>query len=84
LSLGFRYDWTKQRDDYSGSGRQDYLNRRKEWSLSFVTPHRVTLTYMYELPIGRGKALLTYSDWRRHMVDGWSFSGSSSYSSGDL
>jgi hypothetical protein len=83
LSLSFRYDWTKQRDDYSGTGRQDYLNRRNEWSLSFVTPHRVTLTYMYELPIGRGKALLAYSDWRRHLVDGWSLSGSSSYSSGE-
>jgi len=55
LSLSFRYDWTKQRDDYSGRGRQDFLNRRNEWSLSFATPHRVTLTYIYELPIGRAR-----------------------------
>ena len=57
LSLTFRYDWTKRRDDYSG-GRQDYGNRRNEWSLSSYSPHTVSLTYMYELPIGRGKALL--------------------------
>ena len=81
LNLTFRYNWTKRRDDYS-NGRQDYVNRRNEWSLSSYNPHSVSLTYMYELPIGRGKTLLAYSDWRGHLVDGWSLSGSSSYSSG--
>lgn len=81
LSLTFSYNWTKRRDDYSG-GRQDYGNRRNEWSLSSYSPQVVSLTYMYELPIGRGKALFAYSDWRRHLVDGWSLSGSSLYSSG--
>jgi hypothetical protein len=42
----------------------------------------MSLTYMYELPIGRGKKLLAWTDWRRHLVDAWSLSGSSSYSSG--
>lgn len=82
LSLNFRYDWTRQWDDYSG-GRQQFANRRSEWFLSFATPHRVTLTYMFELPIGRGKPLFAYSDWRRHLTDGWSLSGSSSYFSGE-
>jgi hypothetical protein len=81
LSLTFRFNWTKRRDDYSG-GRQDYNNRRNEWSLSSYNPRTVSLSYMYELPIGRGKALLAFSDWRGHLVDGWSLSGGSSYSSG--
>ena len=81
LSLTFRYSWSKRWDDYSG-GRQDYFNRRNEWSLSSYSPHSVSLTYMYELPIGRGKKLLAWTDWRRHLVDAWSLSGSSSYSSG--
>lgn len=81
LSLTFRFNWTKRRDDYSG-GRQDYGNRRNEWSLSSYNPRTVSLSYMYELPIGRGKALLAFSDWRGHLVDGWSLSGGSSYSSG--
>ncbi len=82
LSLGFRYSFNRRWDDYS-HGRQDYFNRRNEWSLSSTTPHRVSVSYMYELPIGRGKWLFGYSDWRRYLVDGWSLSGSSTYYSGD-
>ena len=81
LSLTFRYNWTKRRDDYSGS-RQDYGNRRNEWSLSSYSPHTVSLTYMYELPIGRGKALLDLLGLAAAPGDGWSLSGGSSYSSG--
>jgi hypothetical protein len=83
LSLSFRYDWAKQRDDYSGNGRQDYFNRRKEWSLSLRSPHQITLTYMYELPMGRGKRFFAWPDWRQHLLGGWSLSGSSTYSSGE-
>jgi hypothetical protein len=81
LSLTFRFNWAKAWDDYSG-GRQDYFNRRSEWSLSSFNPRSLSLTYMYELPIGRGKKLLTWTDWRRHLVDAWSLSGSSSYYAG--
>lgn len=82
LDVSFRYDLSKQRDDYSG-GRQNYFNRDNEWSLSRNSPQRVGLTYIYQLPIGEGTTFLAFSDWRRHFFDGWSLSGSSSYWSGE-
>ncbi len=85
LTLNSTYEWSKQMDDYSGPyGIQDFYNRKNEWSLtSSNNPHRLSLSFAYELPIGSKKALLTYSDWRRHFVDGWSVSGITSVSSGE-
>jgi hypothetical protein len=79
------YEWSKQMDDYSGPyGIQDFYRRQNEWSLtSSNQPHRLSLNFAYELPIGSKKPLLTFSDWRRHFVDGWSVSGITSLSSGE-
>jgi hypothetical protein len=82
LSFNFRYSYSRQLDNYSG-GRQNYFNAGNEWSLAYHQPHSVTMSYMYELPIGRGQKLFAYSDWRRHLADGWSLSGSTSYYSGE-
>jgi hypothetical protein len=82
LSLGVSLSWVKARDDYSG-GRQDFFNRRNEWSLASINPFRINVNYMYELPFGRGKALFAYADWRKHIFDGWALSGSSFYASGE-
>jgi hypothetical protein len=38
---------------------------------------------MVELPFGAGKPLLSYSDWRRVLVNGWSVSGITSLASGE-
>ena len=54
LSLNFRYDWTKRWDDYSG-GRQDYFNRRNEWSLSSYNPRTGEPDLHVRLPIGPGQ-----------------------------
>jgi hypothetical protein len=85
LTLNATYEWSKQMDDYSGPyGIQDFYNRKNEWSLtSSNNPHRISMSFAYELPIGSKKALLTYSDWRRYLVDGWSVSGITSISSGE-
>lgn len=85
LSLNASYEYSRQRDDYSGPyGRQDYFNSRNEWSLSaYNNPHRLSLSYMYELPIGTNKPYLKFNDWRRHLTDGWSLSGISSVASGE-
>ncbi|MFN0100483.1 MAG: hypothetical protein ACKV2U_00170 [Bryobacteraceae bacterium] len=85
LTLNATYELSKQMDDYSGPyGIQDFYNRQNEWSLtSSNNPHRVALSFAYELPIGSKKALLTYGDWRRHFVDGWSVSGITSLQSGE-
>lgn len=85
LTLNARYEFSKQMDDYSGPyGIQDFYNRQNEWSLtSSNNPHRLSLSFAYELPIGSKKTLLTYSDWRRYFVDGWSVSGITTVQSGE-
>lgn len=85
LSLNAYYERSRQVDDYSGpGGRQDYFNRRNEWGLtSYNNPHRLSLTYMYELPIGTNKPFLAFEDWRRVLVNGWSLSGITSVVSGE-
>jgi hypothetical protein len=85
LSLSASYEFSKQMDNYSGPyGVQDYYNRRNEWSLtSSNNPHRFSLTYMYELPMGPNKMFFAVTDWRRHLVEGWSLSGVSTVNSGE-
>lgn len=85
LTLSAYYEVSKQLDDYSGPyGRQDYFNRRNEWSLTaYNRPHRLSFSCVYELPLGPNKPWLAYSDWRRHLADGWSLSAISSFISGE-
>ncbi|MBL8236957.1 MAG: hypothetical protein JNM66_06035 [Bryobacterales bacterium] len=85
LTVNASYELSKQMDDYSGPyGVQDFYNRQNEWSLtSSNNPQRLSMSFAYELPIGSKKTLLTFSDWRRHFVDGWSVSGITSLSSGE-
>ena len=85
LSMSVYYEFSKQMDDYSGPyGVQDYYNRDNEWSLtSSNNPHRLSLTYVYELPFGPNRGLLTASDWRRYIFEGWSLSGSTTMTSGE-
>jgi len=85
LALSAYYEFSKQMDDYSGPyGVQDYYNRRNEWSLTaYNSPHRMTLTYIYELPFGPNKPFLTGGNWRRYLAEGWSLSGSTTVASGE-
>jgi len=85
LSLSATYEFSKQMDNYSGPyGVQDYYNRHKEWSLTAGNnPHRISLSYMYELPFGANRTLFAVTDWRRYLVEGWSLSGSTTVASGD-
>ncbi len=84
LSLRMVYEYSKQMDDYAGDGLQDYYHRDKEWALNpYNDPHRISLSYMYELPFGPNKRFLTSADWKRYLVGGWAISGMTWYSSGD-
>jgi len=85
LSFSANYEFSKQLDDYSGPyGRQDFFNRDNEWSLTAGNePHRLSFSYTYELPFGPNKFLFAYSDWRRHIVDGWSIAGTGMVESGN-
>jgi hypothetical protein len=84
MSMRAVYEYGRQMDDYSPhDGLQDYYNRRKEWALnSSANPHVLSLSYMYELPFGPNKKLLTATDWKRYLVEGWTLSGVTTYSSG--
>ncbi len=85
LSLTGYYEFSKQMDDYSGPyGVQDYFNRKNEWSLTAGNnPHRLSLSYIYELPFGPNKPFLTAGDWRRYVLEGWSLSGMTTFVSGE-
>lgn len=85
LALTAYYEFSKQMDDYSGPyGIQDYYNRRNDWSLTAgSSPHRFSLSYVYELPLGPSREFLPLTDWRRHLVEGWSVSGMTTLASGD-
>ena len=85
LGLSAYYEFSKQMDDYSGPyGTQDFYHRENEWSMTAGSnPQRVTLSYVYELPLGPSKPLLGYSDWRRFLVEGWMISGMTTVNSGE-
>jgi len=85
LSLNASYEYSRQYDDYSAPyGKQDQFNRHNEWALSsWNNPHRLSMSYMYELPFGSNKPFLNYADWRRYLANGWSISGISSVASGE-
>ncbi|MCW5981267.1 MAG: hypothetical protein KIT09_24500 [Bryobacteraceae bacterium] len=85
MSMRAVYEFSKQYDDYSTAGGiQDYYNRRKEWALNpSASPHTLSMSYMYELPFGPNKGMMTGTDWKRYLVEGWTFSGVTTYSSGD-
>jgi hypothetical protein len=84
LSLTASYEMARQMDDYSGPyGAQDYYNRRNEWSLTpYARPGFAQFSYVYELPVGANKPYMNYRDWRKHLVDGWSMTGTGLYASG--
>ena len=68
----------------TGSGAiQDYTNLRAERSLaSFDVPHRLVLSYILELPFGRGKRFLANAGAADELVSGWTVSGITTFASG--
>lgn len=85
LTLSAYLEYSKSLDDYSGPwGSQDFYNRKNEWSLTaWDSPARFSLSYNYELPFGSNRGLLAFNDWRHYLVDGWSLSGITTFSSGE-
>ena len=85
LSMTATYEWAKQMDNYSGPyGTQDFYNLNKEWSLTpGSNAHRISMNYLYELPLGPNRTFLTFPDWRRYLIAGWSISGVANIIGGD-
>lgn len=92
LLLLASYTFSKQIDDSStmrswlqqGSGIINPENRRLERAVSaYDTPHRLVASYVYDLPIGRGKKVGSkMSKAADAIIGGWTFSGIATLQSG--
>lgn len=86
------YTWSKQIDDSSGQegfldragGIQNFYNRRAERALSsFDTPHRLVASAVYDLPVGRGRAVgRDMPAVLDSILGGWTVSGIVTFQSG--
>jgi hypothetical protein len=82
LALTGSYSYFSRMDDNS-SPAQNLYDRKSAWAKSaFANPHSVTLTFLYELPFGPGKPLLSSGFIGKNILGGWAFSGTSNFYSG--
>jgi hypothetical protein len=65
-------------------GTQDNFDRRADKAVSNSDiPHRFVISYVYNLPVGRGKRFLSNANpWVDGMLGGWRVSGVQQYQSG--
>jgi hypothetical protein len=88
LSALGAYTWSKaiftgSESAIDAAGSQDVYNRRLERTItSFNIPHFVKLTWIYELPLGKGRKWLT-GGVLSHVIGGWTLTGNHRYRSGD-
>jgi hypothetical protein len=84
LSFELAYQVRKRWDDYPTTGSQNPFDRSQEWARTRGTrPHRISLSYAYDLPFGQGKAMLNRSGVFSKVLGNWSLSGFTSWLSGD-
>jgi hypothetical protein len=95
LSIMAAYTWSKEIDDmipsvngfpgesFSGAPPQNFYNLRGERALaSWDTPQTLVLSYVYELPLGPGKALLNHGGVLGKVIGGWQINGNTTFQSG--
>ncbi|MGB7925877.1 MAG: carboxypeptidase regulatory-like domain-containing protein [Pyrinomonadaceae bacterium] len=80
LSMLASYAWSKSLDDASGfftsagdaNFPQDSFNTRAERGRSnFDVRHRLSVSYAYDLPFGKGRAFLDRDGWLANVLSGW-------------
>ncbi|HYO92500.1 MAG TPA: TonB-dependent receptor, partial [Pyrinomonadaceae bacterium] len=80
LSLLASYTWSKSIDDasnfFTSAGDpnfpQDSFNTRAERGRSnFDVRHRLTVSYSYDLPFGKGRSFLSDNGWLSTVLSGW-------------
>jgi hypothetical protein len=88
IALGANYQYSHSIDDAGSVGgtstvvAQDWQNlKAEEGNSSFDQRHRVTGTYLYELPFGKDKSWVT-SGAGSHILEGFSVSGSFTFATG--
>ena len=92
LTLLGSYTWSKQIDDSStqegflapGGGILNFYDRRAERSVSvYDTPHRLVVSAVYDLPVGRGRIVGSeMAPALDALLGGWTFSGIATLQSG--
>ncbi len=66
------------------NGSQDVYNRRLERSVAgFDHPQQLNVTWIYELPFGRGRQFLNRGGVVNQILGGWTATGIQTYQSGD-
>jgi hypothetical protein len=69
---------------YYGNNSQDVYNRKLEKSVaSFDHPQVLKLTWIYELPFGKGRQFLNRGGVVNQVLGGWTVTGIQNYQSGD-
>ncbi|MDE0104508.1 MAG: TonB-dependent receptor [Bryobacterales bacterium] len=92
LQLLGAYTWSKMIDDVSsvagfvGAQNPGYTNnydKRLDRTLSGLdVAHRLVINYQYELPFGKGRALLNRGGAINQILGGWNINGVTTYQSG--
>jgi hypothetical protein len=81
LSYTFAYTWSKIMD--SGAAGMNMYNRRPEREpANNNVPHNFILSYVWQLPIGRGKAVNLQNWLANGIAGGWEVSGITNFRSG--
>jgi hypothetical protein len=66
-----------------GGGSQNAFNLGQEMTVATIVPPQVlTFTYVYELPVGKGKRFVNNSRVADSIIGGWAVSGIQRYQSG--
>ena len=92
LQLLGAYTWSKMIDDVSSvagfvgaqnPGYTNHYDKRLDRTLSGLdVAHRLVINYQYELPFGKGKALLNRGGLANQILGGWNINGVTTYQSG--
>jgi hypothetical protein len=92
LQLLVAYTFSKTMDDVSsvagflGDQNPGFTNNNRrdlDRSISAIhIPHVLTVNYQWDLPFGRGRALLNRGGWLNQVVGGWSLNGITTAQSG--
>ncbi|MBI3471504.1 MAG: hypothetical protein HY013_09120 [Candidatus Solibacter usitatus] len=82
LQFEGNYTWAKNLDN--GESHQDTYNIRSSRALSSIdVAHRFLMSYVYELPFGRGRRFGTdVSKWTNLLLGGWQLNGITNYQTG--
>jgi hypothetical protein len=69
---------------YYGGTSQDVYNRGLEKSVAaFDHTQQLRLTWIFELPFGKGRAYLNTGGWKNQVFGGWNITANQIYESGD-